>query len=60
MLPMALLNIVVTGLWHFTGQAGWNIVVRWILCAGILIVPYLLLGRAFKAKVGPREYRYAS
>lgn len=60
MLPMALLNIVVTGLWHFTGQAGWNVVVRWIVCAGILIVPYLLLGRAFKAKVGPREYRYAS
>ena len=60
MLPMALLNIVVTGLWHFTGLAGWNIVVRWIVCAGILIIPYLLLGRAFKAKVGQREYRYAS
>ena len=60
MLPMALLNIVVTGLWHFTGQAGWNIVVRWMLCAGILIVPYLLLGRALEAKFVKREYRYAN
>ena len=60
MLPMALLNIVVTGLWHFTAQAGWNIVVRWLLCAGILIVPYLLLGRSFQSKVGKREYRYAN
>lgn len=60
MLPMALLNIVVTGLWHYTAQAGWNVIVRWIVCTGILIAPYLLLGRAFQTKVGKREYRYAN
>jgi NADH-quinone oxidoreductase subunit H len=60
MLPMALLNIVVAGVWHFTGREGWNVIVRWMACAGILIVPYLLLGRAFQVKVGKREYRYAN
>jgi len=60
MLPMALLNIVVAGLWHFTGREGWNIIVRWLLCGGILVVPYILLGRAFESKVSKREYRYAN
>jgi len=59
MLPMALLNLVVTGLWHFTAQAGWNIVVRWLVCAAILLVPYLLLGRALESKASMRTYRYA-
>ena len=60
MLPMALLNIAVAGLWHFTGREGWSIVVRWLICGGILVVPYFLLGRAFEAKVTKREYRYAN
>jgi NADH-quinone oxidoreductase subunit H len=54
-----LLNLVVTGLWHFTAQAGWNIVVRWLVCAAILLVPYLLLGRALESKASMRTYRYA-
>jgi NADH-quinone oxidoreductase subunit H len=60
MLPMALLNIVVAGLWHFTGREDWNLILRWLMCAVILIVPYLLLGRAFESRVGKREYRYAN
>jgi NADH-quinone oxidoreductase subunit H len=60
MLPMALLNLVVTGLWHFTTQAGWNLILRWMVCAAILLVPYLLLGRALEPKGGKRTYRYAS
>lgn len=60
MLPMALLNIVVAGLWHFTGREGWSMVVRWLLCAGILFVPYLLLGRALETKFTKRVYRYAN
>lgn len=59
MLPMALLNLVVTGLWHFTGQAGWSIVVRWLVCAAVLLVPYFLLGRALESKASVRTYRYA-
>ena len=60
MLPMALLNIGVTGVWFLTKQAGWSMPVRWMVCAGLLFVPYLLLSRAFEAQVGKRVYRYAS
>jgi NADH-quinone oxidoreductase subunit H len=60
MLPMALWNIVVAGVWHFTGQAGWNFGVRWLFGAVLLLIPYLLFSRAFDAKVGKRIYRYAS
>jgi len=60
MLPMALLNIVVAGVWHFSGQAGWNVVARWLFCAGLLLVPYLLFGRALASNVGKRTYRYAN
>src|SRR6266516_3760774 len=59
MLPMALLNIVVAGIWHFAAAADWNVLARWLLCAALLVVPYLLFGRAFKLKVGQRRYRYA-
>jgi NADH-quinone oxidoreductase subunit H len=59
MLPMALLNLVVAGLWHFTAQAGWSIIVRWLVCAAVLIVPYLLLGRTLESKASIRTYRYA-
>jgi NADH-quinone oxidoreductase subunit H len=60
MLPMALLNIMVAGVWHFTGREGWNVVIRWLVCGGVLMVPYLLLGRAFEANAAKREYRYAN
>jgi NADH-quinone oxidoreductase subunit H len=60
MLPMALLNIIVAGIWHFTRQAGWNLVLRWLFCVALLLIPYLSFGRAFKAKVGKRIYRYAN
>jgi NADH-quinone oxidoreductase subunit H len=60
MLPMALLNILVAGVWHFTGREGWNGIVRWLACAVILVVPYLLLGHVFESRVGKREYRYAN
>ena len=60
MLPMALLNIVVAGLWHFTGREGWSLIVRWLLCAAILLIPYLLLGRALETKFVKRVYRYAN
>ena len=60
LLPMTLINLFVAAIWHFTGQAGWSGVVRWVLCAGLILVPYWLLGRGFDAQVGRRQYRYAS
>jgi NADH-quinone oxidoreductase subunit H len=60
LLPMALLNIFVAGAWHFTAVAGWSLLTRWLVCAALLVVPYILLGRALQVKVGQRTYRYAS
>jgi NADH-quinone oxidoreductase subunit H len=62
MLPMTLINVVVAGLWHFSFY--WDppggILSRWFLCAVILAVPYVLLGRSLEPKVTKRIYRYAT
>ncbi len=56
-LPMTLLDLIVTGIWRFLGP-GWE---QWVVCSMILIAAYVILGRAgFALKhVGPRKYRYA-
>jgi NADH-quinone oxidoreductase subunit H len=57
MLPMALLNIVVAGVWHYmaTGLS------RWIACSALILGPYLLLGRGLLEgkKLKRRTYRFA-
>ena len=60
MLPMALLNLVVAGVWRFAGEAGWPAAVRWLFCAALLFVPYLFFGRALETKFAIRVYRYAN
>lgn len=57
MLPMTLINVFVAGLWHFM-PAG---VVRWLVCAIVLIVPAFLLSRGLKQgkKFAVRTYRFA-
>jgi NADH-quinone oxidoreductase subunit H len=57
MLPMTLINLVVAAVWHF--NADWNVLVRWAVCAALLIVPYFLFGRGFEARISKRVYRYA-
>jgi NADH-quinone oxidoreductase subunit H len=58
MLPMALINIVAAGVWHFL-QPG---VARWIVCAAMVAVPYVLLGLGLggRGKTTKRVYRYAN
>lgn len=58
MLPMALVNIVAAGVWKFMDPG----ITRWLLCAVIVIVPYVFLGLAQSAGSGTRRrtYRYAS
>jgi len=64
MLPMALLNLVVAAVWHFTSV--WNVAGaifwRWLLCAAMIAIPYVWLGRALTAGGKPtkRTYRYAT
>jgi NADH-quinone oxidoreductase subunit H len=58
MLPMALWNLVVAAIWHYT-RGQWPGLVRWLFCAALVAVPYWLFGRNFEAKSPRREYRYA-
>ena len=57
MLPMTLINVFVAGVWHFMPTG----VVRWLVCAIVLIVPAFLLTRGLKQdkKFAVRTYRFA-
>jgi NADH-quinone oxidoreductase subunit H len=57
MLPMALVNILAAAVWHFM-PPGWT---RWLVCSCLIIVPYLLLGRALTIdrNIERRTYRFA-
>jgi NADH-quinone oxidoreductase subunit H len=57
MLPLALVNIVTAGLWHFL-EPGW---LRWPVCTAVIFGAYVLLGRGLmhNQNIGPRTYRYA-
>ena len=57
MLPMALVNIVAAGIWHFA-PPGFT---RWIICLVVVAGPYVLLARglAEHSNIRKRQYRYA-
>lgn len=57
MIPMALINVLVAGVWHFMGAG----VARWVVCALLIIGPYFLLGRGLMENkhLGKRTYRFA-
>ena len=57
MLPMALLNLITAGVWRFMPGG----IIRWIVCALLVVVPYILLGRGVmqQGKLEKRVYRFA-
>jgi len=57
MLPMTLVNILATSVWLLMGPG----LGRWVVCLMIVILPYVMLGKAlFEGKsLGKRIYRYA-
>jgi NADH-quinone oxidoreductase subunit H len=57
MLPMALINIGVAAMWKFMPPGPG----RWVLCALLIVVPYVTLGRALSVNKAYRSrvYRYA-
>jgi NADH-quinone oxidoreductase subunit H len=57
MLPMALINILTAGVWHFMDPG----VERWAVCAFIIAAPYFVLGRTLftHKNLSKRVYRYA-
>ena len=57
MLPLALINMLVAGIWHYMA-ADWQ---RWLACGALIAGAYVLLGRGLmqNQKLGKRIYRYA-
>jgi NADH-quinone oxidoreductase subunit H len=57
MLPMTLINVFVAGVWHFMPDG----VVRWLVCAVILVASAIPLSRGLKQgkKIEVRKYRFA-
>jgi NADH-quinone oxidoreductase subunit H len=57
MLPMALMNLATAAVWHFMTPG----ILRWLVCAILVVVPYLLLGQGLmlSKKLESRTYRFA-
>jgi NADH-quinone oxidoreductase subunit H len=57
MLPMALINIITAGVWHFMAPG----IARWAACSLMVLVPYVMLGRSMMEgqKLEKRTYRFA-
>jgi NADH-quinone oxidoreductase subunit H len=57
MLPMSLVIILAAGLWRFVPSG----LIRWLVCALLIAVPYVLLARMLQRgnKIAKRTYRYA-
>jgi NADH-quinone oxidoreductase subunit H len=56
-LPLALINLVTAGVWKFMPPGP----LRWLICAMLVVVPYILLGRGLmqSQKLEKRIYRFA-
>jgi NADH-quinone oxidoreductase subunit H len=56
-LPLCLLNLIVTALWRFMGEG----LLRWIVCSAILVGFYVIVSQVSlrRDNIGPRRYRYA-
>ncbi|HTV13754.1 MAG TPA: NADH-quinone oxidoreductase subunit NuoH [Acidobacteriaceae bacterium] len=62
MLPMALIVILSAGIWRFLPALSPEMaVVRWLVCAVVIAVPYIVLARALEQgkRIEKRTYRYA-
>ncbi|MBL9190384.1 MAG: NADH-quinone oxidoreductase subunit NuoH [Opitutaceae bacterium] len=60
LVPLALINLGVAAFWALS--ADWTGAVRatrWLIAAGLLAGPFVLLGRKLTAGLAPRTYRYA-
>jgi NADH-quinone oxidoreductase subunit H len=57
MLPMALVNLLAVGVWHFM-EPGFA---RWAVCLLLVLGPYVMLGRALveHKQLAKRSYQYA-
>ncbi len=58
LVPLTLVNLLVAGVWHFTGTS-LDQSVRWLLCAAPLVSAYVYFGRALSPNLPTRVYQYA-
>ncbi len=61
LVPLALINLANAGFWALT--AGWSPalqVVRWIVSAAVIVVPFVIMTRRASRGRGPRHYTYAT
>ncbi|MBI5771879.1 MAG: NADH-quinone oxidoreductase subunit H [Verrucomicrobia bacterium] len=61
LVPLALINLGNTVVWALmSGGSPALALARWPVCAAIIVVPFVWLGRAQSASYAPRTYRYAA
>lgn len=61
LVPLALINLANAGFWALT--AGWSPalqIVRWIVSAAVIVVPFIIMTRRASRGRGPRHYTYAT
>jgi len=56
-LPLALINLLTTALWHYMGPG----LGRWLVCSLLVVGPYTMLGWSLTEHkhLGKRTYRFA-
>ena len=62
LVPLTLINLLVAAAWHFSSNWDFSAAqqLRWLLCAAMIAVPYMWLGRALSVSKTPqRTYHYA-
>jgi NADH-quinone oxidoreductase subunit H len=60
LVPLALINLGNTIVWSLMSNSSALIqLARWPVCAAIILVPFVVMGRKLSAGVAPRTYRYA-
>jgi NADH-quinone oxidoreductase subunit H len=60
LVPLALINLGVAAFWARTDEwSGALQIVRWLVAVGVIVGPFVLMGRKLSRGVGPRTYRYA-
>jgi NADH-quinone oxidoreductase subunit H len=61
LVPLALINLGNTVVWSLLSSGSPALqLARWPVCAAIILVPFVVMGRKLSGDVAPRTYRYAT